>query len=336
MSAANQQSGQITGAGPALPTLLQEADPQTEECQQYMEEHGYTENNWENPEKTIDYGETRALVNHVEEADFVVPMGCTGASSEFTHEEQREYISRVAEMADVDVVAGTTTNSLNESLGLGRAVEEYADIDAHLVVFPYKTKPEMKGAERFYETLAEEFEEGVVMYNVPSRTGRNMDPETVARLATHDNIIGIKEAAGEDRQVDETVAMLQEYGVDDFALGSGNDFHNSYIFEQALEAGYDTFAISVSANVAPGMVSAEYEAAASGDYDRAREIASERADLDSPERGMFIETNPGPVMEGLRQQGFETANPRGALDYDMDEENRETLIETMDDLGLLD
>lgn len=269
----------------------------------------------------------------------VTLAGCTGLASEFSHDDHVEFVSRAADMArerDLYVIAGTATNSTRESYELGRDVEENADIDAHLLIYPYKVKPELEGVETHYEALADELEAPGIVYNVPSRTGRGFNPDemydsidTLVRLADHDNIIGFKDATGEYEFSWRLDRELTRNGVEDFGIMSGDDPNSHYIYE--LDHGTGT--ISVSGNVAPEEVVEVWEQGyVEGNHQETYEM---NEDLEELHSSMFIESNPGPVHEALSMMGFDYQAVPAPLNQ-VSDENREQLRDTLDEYGLLD
>lgn len=148
----------------------------------------------------INYTTLREHLEYLSENDIpgVVPAGCTGHAATLPHDEHVEYVSRVADMAGelgLDVIAGSGTNSTWETIELASEIEEVADIDAHLHISPYQVKPAQRGNVQHYETVAEELEEDIIAYNVPSRTGRNLLLETQERISEIPGVIGMKEAS---------------------------------------------------------------------------------------------------------------------------------------------
>lgn len=263
----------------------------------------------------------------------VTVAGCTGLASELPYEEHVAYIRRVADIArenDLDVIAGTGTNSTRESYELGQAAEEVADFDAHLMITPYKVKPEPVGMETHYEALADRLDEPIILYDVPSRTGRQMDVDSVIRLAEHDNIIGLKDATGDAEYRQRIDGLLETNDIDDFNIVSGDDPNSHDIYE--LENGAGT--ISVTANVYPEAVVDVWEQGyVEENYDAAAEMNQELMEL---HEAMFLETNPGPVHAALGM----TLHP----DYEhvpsplsqIQPENRERLGEILGEYGLLE
>ncbi|MDY6777610.1 MAG: 4-hydroxy-tetrahydrodipicolinate synthase [Candidatus Nanohaloarchaea archaeon] len=272
-----------------------------------------------------------ALANHIDYLEDggvhgIVPAGCTGHAASLEEDERVELIRRAAAMTDLPVIAGTGQNSTRQTLQLARRVEETADVVAHLMISPYQNKPEQEGIVRHYEQLTEKLEKPIIAYNVPSRTGRNIEASTALELAAIPGVMGIKEASLDYEQIREIGrrVQLQDH---DFVLGSGDDAANDYVFEQG-----GAFAISVTANVAPDLVVEVWEEAVEqGNHQRAYERNLELRDLHD---AMFLETNPIPVMEALNQLGFDAGTPREPLDQRPSPENRQQISDVLERYGL--
>lgn len=242
----------------------------------------------------VDGDAFRRLIDwHVAQGtDAIVAVGTTGESATLDEAEHCAAIALAVEQADgrIPVIAGTGANSTTEAIALTRCAKE-AGADACLLVTPYYNKPTQNGLYLHHKTVAEAVDVPQILYNVPGRTAVDMLPETVARLATIDNIIGIKEATG---QV-ERVVRLRECTPPGFAIYSGDDGTAC----EAMLAGANGD-ISVTANVAPAAMHAMCAAALAGD--RARAI-----ELDQGLRGLhaelFVEANPIPVKWALAEMG---------------------------------
>ena len=264
---------------------------------------------------SIDFETLRADAQRLESAgvDGLVPMGSTGESATVSHDEHVEVIEAVIDAVDdVPVIGGSGSNNTAEALELSQRAEA-AGADALLLISPYYNKPEQRGLIEHYETIADEVNVPQIVYNVPSRTGRNIDPDTVAELATHENIQGFKAAGGDLNQVSEIVERTRE---ETFDVLSGNDGETLPI----LSVG-GTGCISVAANVEPELMSDLVWAALDGDYERARETNHELGPLF---RALFWETNPIPVKAAMEIRGNGSGNLRPPLS-EITDENRERL-----------
>jgi len=243
----------------------------------------------------VNYGDLARLIDfHVDAGtEALVIAGTTGESATLDHEEHVEVIARSCELADgrIRIIAGTGSNSTAQTLALSRAVDRLP-VSAFLVVTPYYNKPTQEGMFRHFSAIADAVERPVILYNVPGRTAVDLKPETVVRLARHDNIASIKEATGElDR-----VAILREGCGPDFTLLSGDDATS----REFMLLGGDGV-ISVTANVAPAAMRALCDAARAGDRAKAERID---ATLQPLHAALFLESNPIPVKWAVRQMGL--------------------------------
>ncbi len=222
----------------------------------------------------------------------IVPCGTTGESSTLSHEEHDLVIEITIDAVKkrAPVIAGTGSNSTEEALRLTRHAWK-AGADAALVVTPYYNRPTQEGLYLHYRAIAEETPLPVIPYNVPARTGANLLPETVARLAELKNIVGIKEASGSFKQINDILALCGK----DFALLSGDD----QILLPLLALGAKGV-ISVASNVLPAQMSGMVAAFAAGNIALARDIHFRISPLMD---ALFVETNPIPVKAALSLMG---------------------------------
>jgi 4-hydroxy-tetrahydrodipicolinate synthase len=243
----------------------------------------------------VDFACLERLVDfHVEAGtDFLVIAGTTGESATLTKTEHVEVVRVAAERAAgrIPVVAGTGSNSTAQTIDLSRAVAG-TPIDGYLVVTPYYNKPTQEGLYRHFLAVADAVDRPVILYNVPGRTGVDLRPETVARIAAHPGVIGIKEATGDLSRI----APLRAGCGEDFLLLSGDD---ATCREFILQGGQGV--ISVTANVAPARMADMCEAALEGNAGLAAELDAALADL---HRDLFIESNPIPVKWALERLGL--------------------------------
>ncbi|NHN42634.1 4-hydroxy-tetrahydrodipicolinate synthase [Halorubellus sp. JP-L1] len=271
---------------------------------------------------SIDFQTLRENAQRVEAAgvDGVVPVGSTGESATLSHDEHVEVVEAVVDAVDdVPVIAGAGSNNTREALDLGqRSVD--AGADALLLISPYYNKPEQRGLRSHYETLADEIDAPQIVYNVPSRTGRNIEPDTAVALADHENVVGFKAASGDLGQITEIIERTRD---DDFAVLSGDDALTLPILSIG---GHGT--ISVVANVEPERTTAMVGAALAGDYETARDIHHELGDLT---RALFWETNPIPVKEAMHVRGHHGPTLRSPLSR-LADEYRDDLEAVLDDL----
>ena len=268
-----------------------------------------------NEDGSIDYETLREDAQRLEAAgvDGLVPMGSTGESATVSHDEHVEVIETVVDAVDdVPVIGGSGSNNTAEALELSERAAD-AGADALLLISPYYNKPEQRGLIEHYETIADAVDVPQIVYNVPSRTGSNIEPDTVAELATHENIQGYKAASGDLNQVSEIVEKTRD---EEFDVLSGNDGETLPI----LSVG-GTGCISVATNVEPERMVDLVWSALEGDYERARE---RHHDLGPLFRALFWETNPIPVKAAMEIRGYGPGRLRSPLS-EITPENRDRL-----------
>jgi 4-hydroxy-tetrahydrodipicolinate synthase len=233
----------------------------------------------------------------------IVPCGSTGESATLTFEEHEQVIGETVEVVNgrVPVLAGTGSNNTEEAVRRTRAAKD-AGADGALVISPYYNKPNRSGLVKHFTKLAD-LDLPVVLYNVPGRTGQNLQPDLVIELARHPNIVGIKEASGDITQISRIIEGTRD---EDFVVISGDDAMTLPI----LAVG-GAGVISVAANVDPGRMVQMYEAFRAGDLARARDLHYKLAPL---MRAMFIDTNPIPVKKAVELIGMAAGPVRLPLD----------------------
>jgi 4-hydroxy-tetrahydrodipicolinate synthase len=249
----------------------------------------------------VDFLSLKRLIEfHVEQgSDGLVIAGTTGESATLERSEHIEVISRAVEFADgrLPIIAGTGSNSTAQTVDLSCAVAD-TGIDAFLIVVPYYNKPMQEGLFQHFTVIADAVHKPVMMYNVPGRTVADMLPETVARLAKHENIFGIKEATGDiDR-----LRAIQELVDDDFMMYSGDDFTILPFIDQGGHG-----VVTVSGNVAAAQVASLCRLAMDGRMDEAKALDES---LQSLNKALFVESNPIPVKWAVSQMGLMQANIR--------------------------
>jgi 4-hydroxy-tetrahydrodipicolinate synthase len=222
----------------------------------------------------------------------LVPCGTTGESATLTGEEHARVIDFTVEVVAgrIPVMAGTGSNSTDETITLTRHAKS-AGADGALLIAPYYNKPTQEGLFQHYRAIAKAVDLPLVLYNIPSRTGVNILPETVARLMSFKNIVGIKEGGGSLQQIGD---LVQRCGRQ-FLLFSGDDFT---ALPTMVVGGVGV--ISVTANIVPAEMAQMMNAAAKGDYQAALQWHEKIYPL---HHAMFIETNPGPVKAALALMG---------------------------------
>ncbi|MDD1717288.1 MAG: 4-hydroxy-tetrahydrodipicolinate synthase [Methanoregulaceae archaeon] len=233
----------------------------------------------------------------------IVPCGSTGESATLTFEEHEQVIGLTIDAVNgkVPVLAGTGSNNTAEAVRFTEAAKDLG-ADGVLVISPYYNKPNRSGLIKHYTRLAD-LDIPVVMYNVPGRTGQNMEPDLVAELARHPNIVGIKEASGNVTQISR---IIEETLDEDFQVISGDD--NLTLPILALGG---AGVISVAANVAPASMVAMMKNFWDGDLEAALDMHYKLSPLF---RAMFIDTNPIPVKKAVELMGMAAGPVRLPLD----------------------
>ncbi|MDG2501232.1 MAG: 4-hydroxy-tetrahydrodipicolinate synthase [Porticoccaceae bacterium] len=243
----------------------------------------------------VDWGALKKLVEwHVEQGtSSIVAVGTTGESATLDVSEHSAVIGAVVEQVAgrIPVIAGTGANSTREAIELTKAAKE-AGADACLLVTPYYNKPTQEGLYLHHKAIAEAVAIDQILYNVPGRTACDMQVETVLRLSAIENIVGIKEATGNLERAQQLIAECPA----DFAVYSGDD-HTAR--ELMLLGGSGD--ISVTANVAPKLMSEMCAAALAGDSALAGELDAQLLALHD---AMFVEANPIPVKWAVSQLGL--------------------------------
>jgi 4-hydroxy-tetrahydrodipicolinate synthase len=222
----------------------------------------------------------------------IVPCGTTGESATLTHEEHHRVIKLTVEVVKgrVPVIAGTGSNSTDEAISLTQHARE-AGADGALLITPYYNKPSQEGLYRHYKAVAEAVDMPLVLYNIPGRTGVNMLPATVARLAVMKNIVGIKEGSGSVQQASD---IAQTCG-DRLTVLSGDDPLTLPMMAVGAKG-----VITVTANVMPKDMAQLVASFLAGRLDEARRIHFALSPLFA---ALFYETNPIPVKEALGMMG---------------------------------
>jgi 4-hydroxy-tetrahydrodipicolinate synthase len=226
--------------------------------------------------------------------DGLVPCGTTGESATLSHEEHAEVVRHVVKAARkrVPVVAGAGSNSTAEAISLSKAARA-AGADGLLLITPYYNKPTQDGLYHHFKSIAEAVPLPIILYNVPSRTGCDLLPDTVARLCEVPSIVGLKEATG---QVVRTQQLLGHAKISErLAILSGEDAINFPLYAVGARG-----CISVVSNVAPKLVADVWDATAAGDFARARALHYQSLPLAD---ALFVETNPIPAKAALAMMG---------------------------------
>lgn len=255
----------------------------------------------------------------------VVPVGTTGESPTLTHDEHREVIEKTVAAADgrLQVMAGTGSNATAEALALTRHAKA-SGADAGMLVNPYYNKPTQEGLYRHFMTVADAVELPILLYNIPGRTNVTLSPATIARLAAHPNIIGVKEATGSMDIASETAALCNGLK---FKMISGDD---SLTLPLMSLGGVGV--VSVLSNLMPGRVKALVDAAEAGEWTKARRL---HLDLFALCKGcLTLATNPIPIKAAMAMAGRDTGELRLPL-VELEAEPKEKLEALLQQHGAL-
>ncbi len=255
--------------------------------------------------------------------DAIIICGTTGESATMSDEERAAVIDfAVKKVAGrVPVIAGTGSNSTEHALAMSKKAQELG-ADAILVVTPYYNKTSQRGLIRHYSYIADNVDLPMILYNVPSRTGISIRPETYAELAKHPNIVATKEANGDLSAIAKTIALCG----DDLGVYSGNDDQTIPI----LSVG-GLGVISVFANVCPYESYEISEKFFAGDINTARELFLRSNEL---MEALFCDVNPIPVKEAMNQLGFSCGSCRLPL-VPLSAENKDKLVTAMRKFGVV-
>ena len=256
--------------------------------------------------------------------DAIIVCGTTGEASTLTHEEHLETIKYCVEKVNgrIPVIAGTGSNCTDTAIYLSTEAEKYG-VDGVLLVSPYYNKATQNGLYAHFKATAESIKVPVILYNVPSRTGCNILPETIVRLCKDvDNIMGVKEASGNISQIAHLAAI--SHGCVD--IYSGND--DQIVPIMALGG---VGVISVLSNVAPRQTHDICQKFLDGDVEGSRKLQLEAMNLCN---ALFCEVNPIPVKKALNLMGMDAGTLRMPL-TEMEEGNVERLKKAMKEFGIL-
>jgi 4-hydroxy-tetrahydrodipicolinate synthase len=256
--------------------------------------------------------------------DGIVPCGTTGEASTLSYEEHERVIELVVKFVNgrVPVISGTGSNSTHETIEMTEVARKLGS-DMVLLVAPYYNRPTQEGLYQHFKAVAEGVDLPVILYNIPTRTGVNMLPELVARLAEIPNIVGIKEASGSLQQVAEIYRLTKGK----FTILSGDD--NIFLPMMALGA---TGVISVLSNILPARLKALAKTFLDEkNIEKARDLHMELMPLF---QAMFVEVNPVPVKESLYFMGLIERELRLPL-VPLADKNRDYLKAVLKEFGLV-
>ena len=278
----------------------------------------------------IDEEGIRENINYLIEngVNGILAAGTTGESATISHDEHRKLLDILIDEADgkVTTIAGAGSNSSKEALGLVKHAEDIG-ADGALVITPYYNKPQQNGLYEHYKLLSESTNIPIIVYNVPSRTGTDIDVETIGKVAELDNIAAIKEANPDLDKVSQIIKKIDEIDkTNEFAVLSGNDDLTLPMIALGAKG-----VISVVANVDPARMSNLVNYALEGDFESASEVHYELYDL---MKALFIETNPVPAKTALNMMGRPSGDVRMPL-APISDENKAKLKEVLENLDLI-
>ena len=255
--------------------------------------------------------------------DAIVICGTTGESATLSHEEHTEAIHFTVETVAhrIPVIAGTGSNDTAYALHLSNEAEKIG-VDGLLMVTPYYNKASQAGLIKHYTYLADRVSTPIIIYNVPSRTGCEVKPETYAELSKHKMIYAAKEASGNISTIAKTISLCEK----DFAIYSGNDDQITAIMSLGGKG-----VISVLSNVAPQVAHNIAAAALAGDFEQSRKLQIEYLELCN---ALFMDVNPIPVKQAMNMMGFDAGPLRMPL-CEMNEANTAKLKAVMEKYGLI-
>jgi len=255
----------------------------------------------------------------------LVPSGCTGHACSLTYAEQQKLVGFARENTPekIPVIAGDGSNCTREAIHLAKLIEDVG-VKTHLQISPYQNKPTQEGLFEHYAEIAKAVSGEIIIYNVPGRTGKNVEPETIVKLAKEfSNVIGVKEASGNMEQIKK---IIDETSDMDFSVLSGDDA----LTLEIIKAG-GTGAISVAANIAPKQTSQVINYALEGKIDEAKKVDDGLKEL---YRVLFIETNPCPAHYALKKIGFSVGTPRLPL-VDVTEKSAQEIDKALKEMGFI-
>jgi 4-hydroxy-tetrahydrodipicolinate synthase len=278
---------------------------------------------------SLDIDGLRRLINYLieeEKVDGLVPCGTTGESPTLNHEEHNKVIEITVKetRGRVPVIAGTGSNSTQEAIMMTKHAEEVG-ADATLQVGPYYNKPTMDGMLAHFEAIANQTRLPILIYNIPGRTGRNIDPQTLIKLSEIDNIIGLKDACGDMTQTMDIIAGIKKKGKTFFVL-SGEDS----LTYPLVALGGDGVICAVG-NVIGREYTTMCKLMKEGKWAEARKVHYDTLSL---VKTLFIETNPVPVKEAMQMMGLPSGPVRLPL-VAMRPANRERLRQELIAVGRL-
>ena len=268
----------------------------------------------------------RLIDFHVENGtDAILVAGTTGESATLTFSEHEDLIKMSVDLADkrIPIIAGTGANATHEAIELTKTAEKYG-ADASLQIVPYYNKPTQEGIYQHFKAISEETNIPLILYNIPSRTGTDMLPETFARLySDFPNVIGIKEATGKVSRVSEMINLTNE----DVVILSGDDSLTLPMMSVGAKG-----VISVANNIVPKDIAEMCKLALKGNFEEALKIHNKYWKLF---KVLFIETNPIPVKTAAYLMGLTDDLELRLPLYYMNKDNEKQLKTVLKEYGLI-
>ncbi len=278
-----------------------------------------------NDDLTVNYEVFEKLINfNIENnTDAIIVCGTTGESATLSDEEHKKVIEFAVKIVNgrIPVIAGTGSNDTNYAIQLSKHAQEVG-VDGLLIVTPYYNKATQQGLITHYKAIADSVDIPIIVYSVPSRTGCNVEPETIKELSKHKNIVGIKEASGNISQVAKIAAICG----DDIDIYSGNDDQIVPI----LSLG-GVGVISVMSNILPKETHDICQLYFDGKVKESLALANK---LNKIANDIFLEVNPIPAKAALELMGYDAMALRLPL-TPMSEGKKVILAETMKEIGLI-
>ena len=271
----------------------------------------------------VDYDKAVELAKKIidDGSTAIVVVGTTGESPTLTSEEKFELFRVLKNKVNAPIIAGIGTNCTRATIETGKLAIE-SKVDGVMVVVPYYNKPNQKGLYEHFKAVAEAIDLPLMAYNVPSRTGGNMEAETTIALSKIPNIVSVKEASGNLDQITKIIAECDK----DFLVYSGDD---AFTLPVLSAGGYGV--VSVAAQVAGRKMREMIDAFVSGDVDKSAKIHQMLSPLF---KGLFMTTNPIPVKAALNIMGMNVGGLRLPL-VEADEKVKDTLRTELQALGLI-
>lgn len=273
----------------------------------------------------LDESGLRRLTDYLieeQKASAIIPCGTTGESPTLSHEEHVEVIRIVHDQVAgrVPVIAGTGSNSTKEAIELTEAAAEIG-VDATLQVGPYYNRPSQEGIYRHFKAIAEAVPLPMILYNIPARTGRNIEPETIIRLSEIDNVVGLKDASGDILQA---MAILRATRGTGFRVYAGED---ALTFSLLCLGGHG--AVAAVGHVVGREVCEMVDLVSQGKIEEAREIHYR---ILPTVKALFVEPNPAPIKQALKWMGQPAGPVRSPL-TDLSPKGQEVLRAALIELG---